>query len=132
MNAENYKLSDSGKARLNSVLKKVLKDIKPSEGEVASARLAINEVMGRLKRLAPRNVEIILAGSVARGTHIRGNSDIDIFLLFPRSVKESVVERKGLEIGKGLVDKKRNESYIVKYAEHPYTKVVLGDPRDKR
>ena len=127
MNAENYKLSDSSKAKLNSVLKKVLKDIKPSESEIASARLAINEVMGRLKRLAPRNVEIILAGSVARGTHIRGNSDIDIFLLFPRSVKESVVEKKGLEIGKGIVDKKRNESYTDKYAEHPYTKVVLGD-----
>ena len=127
MNAENYKLSDSGKAKLNSVLKKVLKDVKPSESEIANARFAINEVMGRLKRLAPKNVEIILAGSVARGTHIRGNSDIDIFLLFPRSASENFVEKKGLEIGKGIVDKKRNESYIVKYAEHPYTKVVLGD-----
>jgi len=127
MNAENYKLSDSARRRFDSVLKRVLDDVKPSDSEIAIARSAINEVMGRLKRLAPRNVEVILAGSVARGTHIRGNSDIDIFLLFPRSASESFVEKKGLEIGKGIVDKKRNESYTVKYAEHPYTKVTLGD-----
>lgn len=127
MNAENYKLSESGGAKLNSLLKRVLEEVKPSDSEIANAKVAINEVMGRLKKLAPKNVEIILAGSVARGTHIRGNSDIDIFLLFPRSVSESVVEKKGLEIGKGIVDKRRNESFIVKYAEHPYTKVVLGN-----
>ena len=65
MNAENYKLSESGKARLNSLLKRVLVEVKPSDAEIASAKVAINEVMGRLKKLAPRNVEIILAGSVA-------------------------------------------------------------------
>jgi tRNA nucleotidyltransferase (CCA-adding enzyme) len=126
MNAGNYKLSESGRGRLGSVLRRVLADVKPSEGEMANARLAINEVMARLKGLAPRNVEIVLVGSVARGTHIRGNSDIDIFLLFPRGTSEGVLEKKGLEIGKGIVDRKRNESYIVKYAAHPYTKVILG------
>ncbi len=127
MNAEIYKLSESEKKRLSSVIKRVLDDVKPSDKDIANAKFAINEMMGRLKRHSPSKVEIILAGSVARGTHIRGNSDIDIFLLFPRNLEGSYIEKKGLEIGKNVVDSKKGESYIVKYAEHPYTKIIIPD-----
>ena len=39
-------------------------------------------------------------------------------------MKDTVIEKKGLEIARKIVDKKKEESYIVKYAEHPYTKAA--------
>ncbi|MGI0100310.1 MAG: CCA tRNA nucleotidyltransferase [Candidatus Micrarchaeaceae archaeon] len=127
MGKETYGISSSGRKRLGELLKEVIEDVKPSKSEIDAAKYAINTIMGRLKIKSPKDVEILLAGSVARGTQIKGNSDIDIFLLFPRNIKESDIERKGLEIGKGIVKKGGNESYIVKYAEHPYTRIRWKD-----
>ena len=129
MDGDKYSLSESAKGKLNLLLKTVLADVKPSKEEIAESKYAINEIMARLKKNSPKEVEILLAGSVARGTQIKGNSDIDIFLLFPKSMKEEVIEKKGLEIGKSIVNKKKGESYIVKYAEHPYTRLLLSDLR---
>jgi len=127
MKDEKYSLAASSKAKFDMLLKEVLSDFKPSKQEIDNAKVAINEIMGRLMKKTPKNVEILLAGSVARGTQIKGNSDIDIFLLFPREMKDTVIEKKGLEIGKAIVNKKKNESCIVKYAEHPYTRLFLKD-----
>lgn len=129
MKDEKYALSATAKTRLASMVREVLDDFKPSKKEIDASKAAINEIMGRLKQHSPKDVEILLAGSVARGTQIKGNSDIDIFLLFPRKLKEEFIEKKGLEIGKSIVNKRKNESYIVKYAEHPYTRILLNDMR---
>lgn len=127
MEEKRYGLAGSSKGGFNSLIKEVLLNVRPSKKELDETKLAINDVMRRLMKQTPKDVEIMLLGSFARGTQIRGKSDIDIFLLFPRNMKESVIERKGLEIGKKIVNKKRNESYIVKYAEHPYTRIFLND-----
>lgn len=127
MKDEKYSLAPSLKGRFDALVKEVLSDFKPSKQEIDNAKFAINEIMGRLMKKTPKNVEILLAGSVARGTQIKGNSDIDIFLLFPREMKDTIIEKKGLEIAKSIVNKKKNESFIVKYAEHPYTRLFLKD-----
>jgi tRNA nucleotidyltransferase (CCA-adding enzyme) len=127
MKDEKYNLSGSLKGKFNSLIKEVLVNVRPSKDEIADAKFAINEIMGRLMKETPKDVEILLAGSVARGTQIRGNSDIDIFLLFPRNLKKEAIEKKGLEIGKKIVNKKNKESYVVKYAEHPYTRLFLNN-----
>lgn len=124
-------LSRSAEIRTRSILNRVLADVKPDKREIAMMDAISNEIMGRVKRAVPKSVEVILAGSVARGTHTRGNSDIDIFLLFPRSMKKQTLERKGLEIGKGIVDRKKGETYVIKYAEHPYLQLILKNPPAK-
>ncbi len=86
-----------------------------------------NDIVARLKKAVPKDVEIMSVGSVARGTQIRGTSDIDIFLLFPKTVSEKELKKKGLEIGKKIVAKHKNESYVIKYAQHPYVKLILND-----
>ena len=113
--------------KLAALMKHVLSDVTPSKEEEASLRFAANEVMGRLVHAAPKYVEIMLAGSAARGTQVSGSSDIDIFLLFPRKMDERTIEESGLRIGKSIVDKRKGESYIVKYAEHPYVRLLLND-----
>src|SRR5208283_2081858 len=85
----------------------------------------INVVMGRLKKVVPKGIEILVAGSAARGTNLRGNSDIDLFLLFRNPVSKDKMERTAVDIAKKLVKGNRNESYIVRYAEHPYARLFL-------
>ncbi|MCL4381432.1 CCA tRNA nucleotidyltransferase [Candidatus Marsarchaeota archaeon] len=114
--------------KINNILKHVLKEVKPDENEIASANGISNNVMERLKEVSPKDVKIILAGSVARGTQIRGNSDIDIFLLFPKGVDERKMEMKGLGIAKKIVDKHAGETFIIKYAEHPYLQLLMKNP----
>ncbi|MDE1811207.1 MAG: hypothetical protein KGH66_04145, partial [Candidatus Micrarchaeota archaeon] len=38
---------------------------------------------------------------------------------------KDAIEKKGLEIGKAIVDAKRSERHTVKYAEHPYTRIIF-------
>ncbi len=114
--------------KVQSVLKRVLDDIKPSQSEIVAANAVSNDIMGRLKRAVPKNVEIILAGSVARGTQISGNSDIDIFLLFPRSMDKGEMERKGMAVARKIVKKGKGERFVIKYAEHPYLQLVFKNP----
>ena len=112
-------------AKIGRILEKVLSDVKPNKEEIAYSTEKANELMGRLKAASPKNVEIIMAGSTARGTQTRGNSDIDIFLLFPRSADERSMEAKGLSIAKSVVDRKRGEDFEIRYAEHPYLKLFM-------
>ncbi len=118
---------DKKNEKINSILKKVIKIVKPDEEEIKTINITVNEVMGRLQKIINKNVELLLTGSVARGTNVRGNYDIDIFLLFNRNLKESEMEKKGLEIAKKIVNRNKNEKYIVKYAEHPYAMLILND-----
>lgn len=113
--------------KLQEALKTVLKDVKPTEREMALGTVYANDLVKRLKKIVPKDVEIMSVGSVARGTQIRGTSDIDIFLLFPKQTTNEDMKKKGLEIGKKIVQKKKNESYEIKYAQHPYVRLILKD-----
>ncbi len=109
--------------KLKKLIDKIAKDTKPTDGEIADTIAYSNSIMNRLKERLKSSVEIILAGSVARGTQIRGKSDIDIFLMFPKTLDEREMEHKAIEIAKSIVDSKR-ESFVINYAEHPYIKII--------
>lgn len=115
--------SKNGKA----VFEHILKEIRPGKDELSSAVACTNEITSRLKKEIPKNVEIIVAGSIARGTQLSGASDLDIFLLFPKSMDERKMEEKAIRLTKKIVKKRKNESFIIKYAEHPYLQLMLKD-----
>ncbi|MGC8652138.1 MAG: CCA tRNA nucleotidyltransferase [Candidatus Micrarchaeia archaeon] len=119
--------SDMLKKRLDSLRSEVLRIVKPSAAEIKNFTALADQVMARIREAAPRNVGIILAGSVARGTQVRGSSDIDIFLLFPKTLEERRMEFKGVNIAKSIVRKGAGEHMVIKYAEHPYVQLVFDD-----
>ncbi len=114
--------------KIESISQHIIKEIKPSPEDTEILKAAANELMGRLKEALPSNVEIILAGSVARGTHLKDDSDIDIFLLFPKASDERAMEKKGLEAAKKVVDRKRGEQAVINYSEHPYLQLIMKNP----
>lgn len=121
------KVKSVADGKVAAITKIVLKDVKPSDLERKSVLARINQIMGRLKEAAPKNVEIVVAGSFARSTNLRGDSDVDIFLLFERKVVKEEMEKKALAIAEDVVKGHKNESFSIKYAEHPYVRLQLND-----
>ncbi len=104
---------------MEKLLQQILKEITPTEEE----RKEENELIEKLtEKLKSWELRPILVGSMAKRTDLRGEKDIDIFILFDKNVPREELEKKGLEIGKRLFNGFKIE-YEIDYAEHPY---VMG------
>lgn len=80
----------------------ILDRILPSACDVERLKTCAQEVVEEIKDdnlVKEYNAEIMLVGSVAKGTFL-SNPDIDIFILFPTSTDRSHLQKIGLEIGK--------------------------------
>ena len=102
---------------IQRVLEEVLPLVIPSEEEVRKAKEAEEELRRRLENVLKDRPELEyrFLGSYARNTWLRGNLEIDVFILFPEDTPKEELERIGLEIGKAIVDE-----YELRYAAHPY------------
>ena len=118
-------ISKLQRMRLESIVNRVIGSVKPTPQEMNLITSYSNSIMRRLKKAVPDDVEIIFVGSAARGTQIRGSYDIDIFMLFPKTLPEREMEKKGLQMAKSIVDKGKGETFVIKYAEHPYLKLMV-------
>lgn len=116
------KCASEGKAR--SVFAKVLEKIKPAASETRKDFEAANFLIRKLEAAAPANVEVVLAGSLAKGTDLLGKNEFDIFLLFPRHYPHHEMTMLGLHYARKAFHGMRLES---RYAEHPYLQVFHGD-----
>ncbi len=106
--------------RIDSVLRKVLKRITPSPREEKEINSAVAEVRAATEKHAGK-LSYTLAGSFVRDTWMRDKKEFDVFILFPEYASRTTLERKGLEIGRGIVKELRGK-WKVAYAEHPYTR----------
>jgi len=97
---------------MDEILREALKLAKPTEEEVLKAKSAELELRRRLERL---NLDFKFVGSYARNTWLKGNLEIDVFVLFPTELSKEELERRIIEIGKQVF-----ERYELRYAEHPY------------
>lgn len=97
---------------MDEILREALKLAVPTEEEVQRAIKAELELK---KRLEPLNLEFLFVGSYARNTWLRGNLEIDVFILFSPELSKEELERRVIEIGKRIFDR-----YELRYAEHPY------------
>lgn len=114
-------------AKFASLMSKVLSRVTPSETEEVAMRAGINTAIGRISKIISGRAEIVVAGSSARGTNLSGDSDVDIFMLFDNTVSKDQMEVEVINTAKHFVKGVKNESYVIKYAEHPYARLILGD-----
>ncbi len=109
---------------IGAVFAKALAEVKPSEEEFRHDVNVINRLTGRLREVVPSDVAIRVVGSVVRGTQLKGDSDIDIFLLFSKKYSRERITKQGLAYARKVLESKR-DSYTIKYAEHPYTRLHM-------
>lgn len=105
---------------VQNIIKKVLIKIRPTNAEEES----IKEFIRSLHRIAKTvsGQEVVVCGSIGKQTWLKGNHDIDMFLLFPKNTTRGDLEKKGLEAGKKIAKEVKGKAKI-KYAEHPYTQI---------
>ncbi|WP_440059885.1 CCA tRNA nucleotidyltransferase [Thermogladius sp. 4427co] len=110
------------------ILREVLEEITPTPEERAylfSVYEKIKRVLENYLRSSGVEAEVTLQGSVAHDTWLKGDRDLDIFVLFPESTDIDYLKKKGFEL---LLEAAREIGKVeVKYAEHPYVHLVVGD-----
>ncbi len=115
--------------RINEILKGVLKEIKPTEKEKTEIREFIDKIINEIRIICEEeNIKAkpMVVGSLARNTWLKGDKDIDIFLLLPVEIGKKQLEQNVKRIGKKL-SRKEKARMVIKYAEHPYVRLIFND-----
>lgn len=110
--------------------KLVLARIKPKEEEYSKLRKAFNFIKKHVENVLKENnikAKVTLQGSFAHDTWLSGDNDLDIFVLFPPDWSIEDLRDKGFKIL--LEAAKRIGKYEIRYSQHPYVRVYIGDIR---
>jgi len=112
-----------------SLLEEVSKRCIPTSGEVHE----ITECATKVKQMIESFVvehnlqgmvkEIVYGGSFAKGTWLKNETDIDIFIKFYDSIDYNKFEAYGKQIG--LLALQEFSPYL-RYADHPYVEAIVG------
>ncbi len=117
-NILNTKRQYRGKvSKIQATLQKVLKQIKPTQKEVAREKLIAHKIIKKIQSIKGKHIGVELAGSIARQTNLRGDKDIDIFVMFSEITPISEFEKEGLRIGKMIF---KGHFWEKAYSQHPY------------
>jgi tRNA nucleotidyltransferase (CCA-adding enzyme) len=111
-------------SQLNSVLLKALELSKPMQGEVKKVSSVAKEVKKSIIKHASSTKikDIVLGGSYAKGTWLKGDVDIDVFVKMNSSVNEEEFELLGKQLG--LESLKQYQPYL-RYSDHPYVEAIV-------
>ena len=101
----------------NKMLGEIIKKIKPSRKELNEEQEIVKKLIKKIKETEGKHVGVELAGSIARNTHLRGDRDIDLFVMFPKQLSREEFVREGLRIGKRVL---KGFEWEEAYSEHPY------------
>jgi len=103
---------------LDRVIHKALKASQPNKRELKRLRTVEKEIINEIKNnLVPEVVAIKSGGSFAKGTNLKNDTDIDIFILIDKKVSESRFEGIAMDIGFKSLSKYTPRT---RFSEHPY------------
>jgi len=104
------------------LLEKILKRITPSEEEKKKELAVVKGIIKRISSIKGKHIKAMLCGSLARDTHLRGEQDFDIFVLFDKELPRDEFEQLGLKIG---IEALKGYEHWLEYSEHPYVKGIV-------
>jgi tRNA nucleotidyltransferase (CCA-adding enzyme) len=100
----------------------VLSRIRPTPEERTYVRTIGQHLIDAVERTGV--AKAMMVGSVARDTFVRGDRDLDIFLLFDPSLSREDLEGQGLSLARRLAEE-FGACWREKYAEHPYINATI-------
>ncbi len=111
---------------MQKILRQVLPIIRPSRREMKEEDGFTKLLVEHIKASAPAGCEVVLTGSMAKRTFLRERRDVDVFVLFRRSVPRDRLE----PLIQGIMAKAfPGRAYQLSYAEHPYARFRLEGRR---
>ena len=102
--------------------KSILDEIKPTEeekGKVLEVSAKLLDFLNDKCHEDNIDAEAVLVGSVAKGTYLRGKSDIDIFMAFPLTTDIKDLKQIGLNLAHQCCNAFNSIAYH-QFASHPY------------
>lgn len=110
---------------LQDIIRSVLKEIEPTKDQRKKLEDLSSRVLGAAKEEASKHkAEPMLAGSLTRDTWLVSKNEFDVFIVFPENIAEEELEKKGLEVGKKILEK-LGGAWRVDYAQHPYIRGMV-------
>ncbi len=113
---------------LISIERRVLEQIKPKKSEYNLMRRVFDKVRRTISFILDKygvEAEITLQGSIAHDTWLSGERDMDVFVLFPKTWSVDELKGKGFKILLEAAEK--FDKYTIRYAEHPYVRVIIDN-----
>lgn len=114
---------------MTQVLEQARKVSIPTEQEEKRMKRLSDLVLKQVKEEAAKHHEVVtveLGGSYAKGTWIKGQLDLDIFVKLKNETDEKTFEDVGKKIGFNSL--KKYKPYV-RYSEHPYVEVEVDKTR---
>jgi tRNA nucleotidyltransferase (CCA-adding enzyme) len=108
------------KEKIKKIKKKVLEKIIPSKKEIKEEKEIAEKIIKKIKSTKGSHIDVVLAGSLSRNTHLKGDKDIDVFILFNKKVKKEKFIEEGLKIARKI-----SRKWEINYGEHPYVKTEI-------
>lgn len=102
--------------------KLILDEIKPTDEEEEKVREVSEKLLEFINdkcHVENIDAQAVLVGSVAKGTYLRGKSDIDIFIAFPLTTDKKDLKQMGLDLAHQCCEVFGAEPYH-QFASHPY------------
>ncbi len=106
-----------------SLLDGVRRRLRPGAAEILLLERVRDSVFERLHKVVPKSVEIGLMGSSAKGTSLKSNLELDIFLMVPTSMSHREMGKKAVAWARKAMRGCKTE---LSYAQHPYLKAYVG------
>lgn len=112
----------TGIVQRTALEEEVLAEIRPTPEEISQMHALAGVLISEIE--AGGKATGMLVGSVARQTCVRGDRDLDIFMLFDPSLSREELEHEGLSLAHTIAG--RHAQHVVeKYAEHPYVNATI-------
>ena len=108
---------------IKKLLEQVAAKITPSARQYSRELAFAEQLMQKIRAIEGKHVSAELAGSLARNTHLKGDNDIDLFVLFPKKLSREEFEKEGLRIGKKIF---RGHKWEKAFSEHPYIRGTIS------
>jgi len=108
-----------------TILAEVARRVTPTPAERRQVSGMAEELRKRVEELARERgvpAEVRVEGSVAKDTWLRGDADIDVFMLIPEHVERREIASTYMEIARESL---RGYPQTERYAEHPYVEAQL-------
>ncbi len=99
------------------IYKNVLARITPTQNEIEEEKKIVLEIQKKVLATEGKHSHLEWCGSSARGTHLRGDRDLDLFLMFDKELSEKELEFEGLRIGEIIF---KGHEWEKAYSQHPY------------
>ena len=112
---------------INNIISQALRQCQPLPDDVEKLTKIAIETRGLVSRyISPKVVEVIFGGSFAKGTWLKEEVDIDIFIKIDNSVNDKEFGQLGEQIGWQSL---KGFNPYIRYSDHPYVEAVIDGIR---